>query len=253
MKFNITKSNEIKRTIALDKTLLKNLSNTIAEILKKHNIDLGKNSYIFEPRVFVAEAKELPYIEKNSVKAFTKHVLEDFISRENDLRWEEYRFKVPRISIDGIYPKPYLDLMDKLRIVDNIKLKEIKNTQSLIRGISGNRKLMGELSEAIFPMLEEKGMQLDKGETCVFVPVVAPTPTYIQKLGVKQSLEQLNGFEPFVFAKASVKPSFEPQAGLIIIDDLLAKPFDAAAIFIDRRWTIGIPSPELIRDLSIFR
>jgi hypothetical protein len=251
MKWNIERSNAIKMSIAQDKDLMKALSLKIEALFDKHQIKLGKNTYLFEPRVFTYDATELPEIMLKSREALAQHTLSDFFARGEGHYWEESAIKIPKDPLEGIYPKEYLVAIEKLRIADFARTEAIRNSAQLARSIAGNKVLMNELTEAIFPLLEEHKINFGRNESLVFVPMVAETPPYAQKVGVAKNAFAVRGFGPQVLSGADRQTDLV-QPGVIEIVTANGT-FLTPGIIAWRWWWIGIPSPELLHGLEVIR
>jgi hypothetical protein len=251
MKFNIERSNEIKMNIAQNRKLMGDLSAKITGLFKKHKIDLGRNSYLFEPRVFTVAANELPEIVLKSREALAQHLIADFYARGEGYYWEESPYKIPKIPLEGIYAREHLVMMEKLRIADFVRTEAIENSAQLARSIVGNKTLMNELTEAIFPILEEHNIRFAKNESCVFTPMVAETPPYVQKVGVAKSAYEVRGFGPQVLAESDQQASLIKPGVIEILTE--TGHIMTAGIIAKRWWWIGIPSPELLVGLDAIR
>lgn len=259
MKWNIKKSDELKEKIAKDEELMRELSNSADEVLKKHGVELKGISYVFEPRVFTMDPDEAPEVMVKSREAMVITIIEDLYKKH--LTVEDSIIDVMRITLcipecGGMDPYT-LRVLEKFRISEKKLVADdpvpIKGSKDLMRRIVGNKELLGELSETIFGVLEEHGIKFRENEGCVFTPCVFETPIFAQKVGVAERSEQIRGFGPQIYADPTPEPAarvkIKPFPG--IIDTPWRQP--TVGIIWSPWWWIGIPAPEMLLALDVMR
>lgn len=266
MKWNIKRTMELKKAITANRDLMQELSKVVKALLKEYKIDLANKSYVFEPRVFNYTQKEIPEISVKAREMLFKSLLDERIAGGIIIdgavarvarEWREYFFKcIPECG--GLDPR-FLKYLDSLRINDWISDDPIPVIQSydLIKVMVGNRKLMDNFSQKVFPMLERNGIKLNENEGCVFTPLVFDTPAYAQKVGTTRQTSTLRGFGPQILADSNPLPPGPSQSIRLRIQPfpgIIDGPWGSTpGIIIDRWWWIGIPAPELLVALDKMR
>ena len=256
MKWDIKRSDEIKEKIASNKELMKELGNAIDNILKKHKVELKGMSYIFEPRVFMMDKNEVAELMMKSRAAMLMAIMEDLIEKG---KGAEIESALDGIKVTGCLPQcgpldPItLHILEKIRIIEKIELSDsnpLPPSETLIREIVGNKELLEELSKSIFSILEKHGITFKENEGCVFTPLVFETPIFAQKVGVAESIQQIRGFGPQVYADPNPQPAIKmrPWPGIIEMPK-----WQTVGVIIDRWWWTGIPAPEMLRALDVMR
>jgi len=257
MKWDIKKSDEIKRKIAKNEQLMTKLSNAADKVLKKHGIQLKGMSYVFEPRIFTMDPAEAPEVMMRSRQAMVAAIMDDLIKKgsganiDSVLDSSKYTLSIPECG--GMDPIT-LKVLEKYRMSERLIADDPVPITSagLIKRIVGNIELLGELSASIFGILKENGISFKENEGCVFTPVIFETPVYAQKVGAATTPEQLHGFGPQVYAD----PTPEPAARLKLkpLPGIIDTPWGpTVGIIIHCWWWIGIPAPEMLRALDVMR
>jgi hypothetical protein len=264
MKWNIEKSEEVKKRIAEDEGLMTELSNSIDGVLKKHGIALRNKdmSYVFEPRVF-----NMKMVEASEVMAKAHEAMfRDFVAwlREKGLTAEGIRREIrdmlkwgPRCLPEcGIIDPTTLRVLEKIRMVSLVEPITLPGdpeplTDSLMRQIVGDKDLLTELSESIFGILKEHDISFYEDEGCVFVPCIFETPIFAQRVSIEDK-SQIRGFGPQIYAGPSAQSAIriKPFPGIIEIRGVI-RP--TPGVFIDPKWWIGIPAPEMLHALQLMR
>jgi hypothetical protein len=256
MRWNIKKSEEIKRSIAKDKELMSKLGETIDSVLKKNGVKLGNMSYVFEPRVFTLRPNEIADVMVAGKNAMLKDLIVEI--QEKGITAEAIIDSVVLTKClpeCGIISPEMLHVLDRIRVVnklDDDPVPIINTSDLLMRKIVGNQQLLTELSESVFGILEEHGIKFEKNEGCVFTPCVFEKPVYAQKVSIADKA-MISGFGPQIYADPTPEPAIvkiKPFPG-IIIDAPRLPPIPG--IIRPPWWWIGIPAPEMLRCLDILR
>lgn len=259
MEWNIEKSDELKETIAKDEELMRELSDTVDEVLKNHGIKLGDMSYVFEPRVFTMSPDEAPEVIRKSREAMHVAIIRDL-----------YKKRVAEDSsiIDpAIVPRhciPYCGGPDPrfLSVLEDFRVKKdlddpvpiIRTSESFIKQIVGDEKLLNEFSKSVFGILESGGIKFGENEGCVFTPVVFETPIFAQKVAVAEHSQQIRRFGPQIYADPTPQPALTARVNLKPFPGIIEAPWGPTpGVIIDRWWWIGIPAPEMLRALDVMR
>lgn len=258
MKWDIKKSDELKVRIAEDVQLMKELSNSVDNVLKEHKIDLKGMSYVFEPRVFSMDPDEAPEVMMKSRAAMLSSIMQDLIKK--GLGTESYN-AVEAIMVTECLPKcgpmdpATLKVLERIRITDKYQLSDsnqLPASEALIMQIVGNKKLLEKLSTAIFNVIEKNGITFKENEGCVFTPCVFERPIFAQKVATSESPNEIRGFGPQIYAGPNPDPwtnlKVKPFPGII---DTKWGP--TPGVIVDRWWWIGIPAPEMLNALDIMR
>lgn len=258
MKWDIKRSEELKKRIAEDEKLTRSLSNSVDEILKKYRIELKNMSYVFEPRVFTMSPDEAPEVMIKSSEAMLIELIQDsykrgFTAKDILGTWNELLWLcLPECG--GMDPLT-LRKLEKFRILDVISddpIPVVAPSAGLIKKIVGNRELLTDFSESIFGILEKHGITFKENEGCVFTPVVFETPIFAQKVAVAERTQQIRGFGPQVYADPTPEPAV--RAKLRPLPGIIVAPWGpTVGIIWPPWWWIGIPAPEMLRALDIMR
>lgn len=256
MRWNAKRSADIKKKMAKDEELLRKISDSVHEILKKHGTELGNMSYIFEPKVFNIKPDELSEVMVKANKEMFKDFIVDLEKKGLlDPTWIIRKIRLGKcIPECGIIDPINLRVLEKFRLVDQLADDPVPvtmNSERLMRKIVGNKELLTELSETVFSILGEHGIKLGKNEGCVFTPCVFEKPIYAQKVSLADDYRQTRGFDPQIFADPSPQPVIvdrRPFPGIIERRGLLLP-----AVRVWPWWWIGIPAPEMLRALDIMR
>ncbi len=273
MKWLMEESEKFRNKIIQNEELIYQLSTSVDEILKKFGIDLKNMSYIFEPRIFSIEPQEFPEIMIKSRKAMERLDIEDFrkemllaMEKKSNQSISDWFGYIKYKHLEGLKRKciPLCGGIDPrtLRELENFRISEVLKidpnqylsaSEGLIMQIVGNNKLLKELSDSIFSIINEKGIKLDKNEGCVFTPLVFETPIYSQKIVISDDFEHYRGFGPQIYAGSKSLPSLmkiQPFPGIIESSKL---PGLTPGVILDHWWWIGIPAPEMLKALDILR
>jgi hypothetical protein len=258
MKWDIKKSDELRETIAKDEKLMRQLSQTVDGIFKEHSIKLKGMSYVFEPRVFQMDPDEAPEVMVKFRAAMVTAITEDLIKKglgaqiENAIDASRFTHCLPKCG--GLDPST-LRVLEKYRIFEGLIADDsvpITSSESLMRKIVGNKKLLRQFSDSVFGILEKYGIKFKQNEGCVFSPLVFETPIFAQKVAVAKDSQQFRGFGPQVYAEPHPDPwvnlKIKPFPGII---DTKWGP--TTGVIIDHWWWIGIPAPEMLHALDIMR
>jgi len=259
MKWNIEESVKIKETIGKKPELMEKLGRTVADIFSKYEIKLNNTSYVFEPRIFTMEPEEAPEIVIKSRKSMLIENVANFYNYKVDpeyiLWWIEKMRETLCLPQCGIPDPLTLKILEQYRILENFSIKpdtDISTSEILIRQIVGNKELLMDLSDSIFPILNKEGWSFNGDRGCVLTPIVFETPIYAQKVSLSEELQPIRGFGPQIYASSATISSvakIKPIPGLLIIPELPPMP----GVIIHRWWWIGIPSPEMLKALDIMR
>ena len=248
MKWNIERSNEVKKQIAGNEELMKQLSESVAAILQEFGVNLEGMSYIFEPRVFHIDEDEIPEMQIKSHTAMLKALIDDWKYGNMVERAEDHDWWKPE-PIAGPMDPLRLSMIEKYRIMEKHSVKDdlipIKSSEALIRSIVENKELLATLSGKVFEILAQNDIMFDKEEGCLFTPVLFETPVYAQIVGKVNDYGKIRGFGPSVFAKPDPTPW---MPGVIQVGDGLT-----VGVLIKDVWRIGIPAPEGLRALDVMR
>jgi hypothetical protein len=262
MKWNISRSEEIKKKIASNEDLMRKLSETVESTLKRHEIMLGPMSYVFEPRVFNFKPDEAVELTSVAHDAMIRDLIVDLHKKgmlPNIAKWSIDKF-IPRKCIPecGIIDPTTLRILEKYRIADKlyegpiISDDPVPIAERFMKQIVGNKALLTELSDSMFKILNDSDIKLKQGEGCVFTPMIYEKPVYAQRISLPKA-ESLSGFSPQIFADPTPEPAIlrlKPLPGIIDIPRIGPTP----GIVIDRLWWwIGIPAPEMLSALDIMR
>ena len=245
IEWDIQRSNEVKKQIAGNEELMKQLSKTVEATLKEFGVKLEGMSYIFEPRVFHMDADIAPEMMVKWHASMIKALLDDAVKLGK------------RVDIDKIKAKPEPGGMDpySLEVIEKYRLYEeyinddpihTSPTQMLMNQIIGNKKLLQAFSSNVFGLLKEHGIEFIGTEGCVFTPMVFETPVYAQVVGKVNDYGQIRGFGPAVFADPSSVPA---MPGVIRVGDELTVGLVCRFPW----WWIGIPAPEMLVGLDRIR
>ncbi len=245
MKWDIEKSNEVKKQIAKNEELMKALSAKTKEVFDSFDIDLKGMSYIFEPRVFTMSKEEVPEMKMKSYASLTQVAMEDLIKKGKVPHYyEKVKIPVRPEPIEGIIDPEWLHILEKYRINERELVQDnpvpIKTSDILIKKIVGNSKLLNVLSQDIFKLLARHGIKFGDTQGCVLTPVVFETPVYAQLVGKVNDTKEIRGFGPQVIAE-SVSHGFKPVAGSIMVGDILVP-----SVSVDQMIWVGIPAPEML-------
>lgn len=256
MRWNIKKSEEIKRSIAKDKELMGRLGETIDSILKENGIQLGNMSYVFEPRVFTLRQNEISDVMVAGKEAMLRDLIVEIhrkgISAEAIIDSVLHTKCLPEC---GIVSPEILGVLDRLRVVNKLEddpVPIITTSDVLMRKIVGNQGLLAKLSESVFGILEEHGIKFEENEGCVFTPCLFEKPVYAQRISIADKA-MLQGFGPQIYADPTPEPAIvkiKPLPG-IIVDAPRLPPIPG--IIRPPWWWIGIPAPEMLRCLDVLR
>ena len=250
MKWNIERSNEVKKQIAGNEELMQHLSETVAATLKEFGVDLKEMSYIFEPRVFSMDKNEMPEVQIRSHAAKITAIIDDWLERRGSLveMVEEDKFPRP-IPFPGLLDRLRLRDIEEYRLVEKYHIKDdpvpMITDDMLIKNIVGNKELLNTLSGKVFDVLARYDIKFGEEEGCLFTPVVFETPVYAQIVGKINDYGQIRGFGPAVFADPEPQPT---MPGVIRVGDGLA-----VGVLIKDWWWIGIPAPEMLVGLDRIR
>ncbi len=263
MKWNIARSEEIKKQIVAKEDLMRKLSDCIETTLKKHKIALGRMGYVFEPRVFTMTAEEAPEIALKAHDAMVEALITDLHKKgmlPNVAEWAIEKI-IPRrcLPMCGIVDPGSMRILEKYRVIDKLAVEPsmckddpVPVGERFMTHIVGNKELLTELSQTIFSILGEAGIKLGANEGCVFAPMLFEKPVYAQKIPLPAGT-QLSGFTPEIFADPTPEPAilrWRPFPGIIQIPRIPPIP----GVIIDRFWWwIGIPAPEMLRALDLLR
>jgi hypothetical protein len=263
--WNPEASQELKRRIATDVKLMKELTQVIQSSFEKHQIDLKDHSYLFEPRIF-----ELGSHNKSSLwedasgelarALFTQlyHFEPLVLNLAAETSYQEIRYPW---SLVGPLDPDFLRILEKHRLLDSIKdtLNQFKDdpvpispTLSVMQQIVNNHTLLQEISEGIFGVLAQNGIQFQDNQSCVFVPIVFEAPVYAQQIGMVSQIEDIKGFGPEIYSDSNPLPAKVADAGLIKVMTPANAVF-VPAIRIRDIWIEGIPAPEMLRALDVMR
>lgn len=151
MQEKIERSEELRDRIIKDEKLLRDLSETISEILK------GKVK-----------------LEEDETFAFVPLVYKKPVFAPEIFTSEEAIEKIPSFGIAGPYDPDILGALEKYRIRadDPVPIKSLREQ------IFGNRALLKELSVGISKVLIGHGVVLENDETYAFMPVVFKKPVF---------------------------------------------------------------------------
>lgn len=264
MKWDIEKSNMLKEKIAENEELMTKLSSMTDKILKKHNIKLNGFSYVFEPRVFQIDLHEIPEVMMKSRAAMVAAISDDLVGIGSGASLDR-----SMTALKHLYCLPYcgpidpttLAKLEKIRLTEiaHDSVYEMRSTQDpvphaplLMNQIMGRKELLKELSESIFGILKDNGIELGENEGCVFTPILFETPIFAQKVTSSEKLSKIHGFGPQVYASPTSQstPTIQvrPFAGVIEHGDV-----KTVGVVVDSWWWIGIPAPEILSALDAVR
>jgi hypothetical protein len=217
MKWDAERSAELRRKIAGNEELTRALSESVDGILRKHGVELGGVSYVFEPRVFRMDPEEAPELIARSQRAMEEAVAKSVPGATADALERVPMRCMPRC---GYIDPLTLRTLDKFRTLDPVAEDPvpIEDAYGLMRRIAGNRELLGELGETVFGQLEKHAITLSKGEGCVFTPCVFETPTHARKGAVSENADEVTGFGPRVLGDPKPRPNTPiggPTVGVI--------------------------------------
>lgn len=278
MKWDIKKSNTLKERIAENEELMGKLSSITDEVLRKHGIELEGLSYVFEPRVFQIEPGEMTEVAMKSRAAMISAISEDLVVESSGALLD-------RSIIDFTHSAclPYCGPLDPITLakLERIRIPEIaahysvskrstpdpippfrlrgtqdpippRQTNIFINEMMRRKDLLSDLSESIFRILKEDGIEFSKNEGCVFIPVLFETPIFAQKVAVSKQLPQANGFGPKVYGTPTSLSTKETEIrtfpGIIEYGKV-----QTVGVIVDRWWWVGIPAPEILKTLDIIR
>lgn len=258
MRWNIEKSEDLKLKIAANEPLTRKLGETVAQVMDEFEVDMEGMCYVFEPRIFSYEPKDLTEIRLKGRDSF----LEDLA------RYLKHKVRITEDIFDYVYiPKrclpecgivdpSSLETLERLRIGndDDLDLEGVPWQEAplaLMRRIVGSKKLLLELSRRIFSVLREHRIVFEENEGCVFTPMVVEAPVYAQMVAKKESVDSYCSFGPQILGAPDldidgVMPI--PLPGIIPLDF-----GDVPGIIFHKWWWIGIPAPELLRALDVMR
>lgn len=256
MEWDINETEKLKNTIVEDEELMTQLSKGVNDVLKKHGVNMGDMSYVFEPQIFTTTPKEAPKFKIHSQKATAVTIF-----TEN--QYKTFPIKVHPIS-GPLNPEVYREL-DKLRVSTNIMKSspdpvppKIQDSEDLIKQIVNDPKLIEELNEVIFGTLKTKGITFSETKGCVFTPAVFEKPTHAQIAGTLEDVKQVRGFGPKIHAEPAMSSMMKkkPFPGIIeskLISSAKISKFTMPGVMIDQRWWIGIPAVEILNALETIR
>jgi len=260
MKWNIEKSMKLKKKIAGNPKLMSRLMEHTETCFQEFKVKLPGMSYVFEPRIFSMDAKEVPEVTKRSRSAMLTAIMENMVVERAGsnmsvaIDMSKYTACLPQCGpMDPIS----LKILEKIRIQKMVSDDPVPivTSDQLMRRIVGNGKLMRALSGGIFEILQEGGIKFNRREGCVFTPVVFQAPIYAQKVGTAAKFSDIRGFGPQLYASADPTPepavvAMKPFPGII---EMQQGRTLFPGVIIDRWWWIGIPAPELLEALQIMR
>lgn len=264
MKWNVNRSEEIKKEIASKEELMKRLAECVESVLRKHKVALGRMSYVFEPRVFNFTPDEAAELSSQAHDAMIRDLIVDLHKKGMLPSFAEWSIDqlIPRKCIPecGIVDPTTLRILEKYRIADIVFDDPIPVAddplpppgERFMKQIVGNKALLTELSDSMFKILGESGIKFEQGEGCVFTPMLFEKPVYAQKVPLPKG-EMLSGFGPQILADPTPQPAsvrLRPLPGIIEVPRIGPTP----GVVIDRLWWwIGIPAPEMLRALEVMR
>lgn len=257
MEWDINETEKLKNTIVEDEELMTQLSKGVADVLKKHGVNMGNMSYVFEPQVFTTTPKEAPKFKINSEKATAVAVL-----KRNPIKTTIPVLPQP---ISGPINAEIYNELKKLRLSTNIMKStpdpvppKILDSEDLIKQIVNNTKLIEELNSIIFGTLKNKGITFNETKGCVFTPAVFEKPTHAQIAGTLKEVKQVRGFGPKVHAEPAISSIMrkKPFPGIIeskLTSSATKSKYTMPGVMIDQQWWIGIPAVEILNALDSIR
>lgn len=256
MKWHIEKSKELKLRIVSDKKLLKRLSEKLEEIFKDHGVELGNKGYIFEPRVFTMEDTKISEMAVKSREAMGVALLADLYQKGAG---QQHRIHSIGAIMDFCPPQcggldPFhLRLIEEFRMTELTLKGEILDGDDLMKHVMGKKQLLQDVSQAVFSILSEHGINFGKGEGCVFTPFVFDKPIYAQQIAETADFGAFRGFGPRVYTLGvtQLRPQPIPPGFIELQTD--DEPILIPSVIVDDIWWTGIPDPELLYGLDVMR
>ncbi len=242
MEWLVEETEKLKGIIAKDEKLMRVLSEKIDNLLKEYGVKLKDNeTFVFVPRVFRAVRKEMDEIQVKAIESMLELIERSGI--------EEKIVKIRCLPECGIPDPNHLRILESLRIKD----EEIREGD-IAKQIVSNKKLMMELSNAIFGALEERGIRFRGSTGCVFVPYVFEKPVFAQRIRLKGSTfsPEILTFAPEIIESKSMdrRIVLKPLPGIIVNPPWGEIP---GVIIPPRIPLVGIPAPEFLLALDRLR
>lgn len=183
MEEKIERSEELRNNIIKNEKLLRDLSETISEILKGKVKLKDDETFAFVPLVY------------------KKPVFMPEIFASVDIIG-----KIPSFGIAGPLDPDYLDILEKFRV----KYDDPVPITSLREQILNNKVLLNKLSISILEVLREHGVTFESDETYAFMPVVFKKPIFGPELFASSPVPQLVPGASFVMLGPQPEPPDSP-------------------------------------------
>jgi hypothetical protein len=229
---------EFEAQILGNKELLQGLSQGIAEVLNKYEVNIAEDeTYIFEPHIYV-KPRFLPQVFANTTQQHAAYFDPE----------------------KGQPPPEIVAALEKYRISERV------GTGNLREQIVGNKVLYRELGEKIADVLEQHDVKLQDNETYLFVAYTFKKPVFAQEVFPRAGSVEL-------FRVADVKafnPQPEPPASAVrfsprifladqplvlwpwtLADWIRPRPIQGLPDW--RRPIRGIPAPDILQHLEQLR
>ena len=215
MKVLPERSEELQQAIVRNQELLKNLSNRIAEVLKKNGIKLADDyTYVFVPQVYRKPVfRPEIYIASSSLKPF------------------------PPIGVAGPLDPQFAVIInnDRIRTVTTKKDPTPEPAlPSLRKDILKNPDLFLALSESIAEIFSHHNIKFNTDETFAFIPLVVKRPLFEGQLAADDPV-------PVTSAHSLVTAVIDNPWAQLQVDS-----FDWDSVFDPGVIINGIPAPEIL-------